>query len=414
MLRPRLAISSLLMLLACGHGARQTEREPTPTGALAGANSAAGASSLGGSAPSAGGSAITDANGGAAKAGAGGDAGAAPASTAGGAAVAGSGSVASDPLPPASGKLRIYWVDTEGGASTIIAAPDGSIIVVDVGFSSRDAQRAFAILDAELHATKIDALIVTHYHIDHVGGVPTLASMVPVSHFYDHGDAIESGSHINAYMDLVGQNAAARSVVKPGDALKFGSLRLTFVTSAEQVIDPPLPSAVQNEGCGDPISKSQLAGAENPESVGFLAQFGSFDFLDLGDFTWNVEQKLACPVNRVGLVDLYQVSHHGMDLSSSPQLVYSIKPLVALMNNGAAKGGAAATFELLQASPGLQDLWSLHRVSANDDAHNAQEALTANLAGQDQAYGLSATVEADGTFTITNARTNMSRGYKAR
>ena len=315
---------------------------------------------------------------------------------------------------PASGTLRIYWIDTEGGASTVIAAPDGAVIVVDVGFSSRDAQRVATLLKDELHATKIDVLIVTHYHIDHVGGVPTLAGMFPVSAFYDHGAAVESGSHIDAYMQLVSAADAKRTIVKPGQQLSFGSLALTFVTAAEQVIEPPLPSAVPNDGCANPVSKSQLAGAENPESVGFLARFGSFDFLDLGDFTWNVEQKLACPSNRVGVVDLYQVSHHGMDLSSSPQLVYSLKPLVAVMNNGAAKGGAAATFELLKASLGLQDLWSLHRVSANDAVHNADEALTANLDGADQAYGLSASVDASGKFTLRNARTGMSRSYQAR
>jgi competence protein ComEC len=130
--------------------------------------------------------------------------------------------------------------------------------------------------------------------------------------------------------------------------------------------------------------------------------------------TWNAEQKLACPTNRVGLVDLYQVSHHGMDLSSSPQLVYSLKPLVAVMNNGAAKGGSAATFDLLNASPGLQALWSLHQVMANDAMHNADEAMTANLTGEDNAFGLSATIDASGTFTLRNARTGMARSYQAR
>jgi beta-lactamase superfamily II metal-dependent hydrolase len=296
----------------------------------------------------------------------------------------------------------------------VLAAPDGAIIVVDVGFSSRDAERVASLLKDELKATKIDALIVTHYHLDHVGGVPTLAGMFPVSEFFDHGAAVESGPHIDAYMKLVSAAGAKRTIVKPGEQLSFGSLQLTFVTAAQEVIEPPLSSAIPNDGCADPVSKTQLAGAENPESVGFLARFGSFDFLDLGDFTWNVEQKLACPTNRVGVVDLYQVSHHGMDLSSSPQLVYSLKPLVAVMNNGAAKGGAAATFELLKAAPGLQDLWSLHHVTANDAAHNADEALTANLDGADQAYGIGALVDASGKFTLSNARTGMSRSYQAR
>src|SRR6185503_2880236 len=128
----------------------------------------------------------------------------------------------------------------------------------------------------------------------------------------------------------------------------------------------PLPGALPNANCAGATMKSDVAGAENPMSVGFVLRFGKFDFVDLGDLTWNVEQKLMCPTNRIGLIDLYQVSHHGLDLSSSPQLVHALAPIVAVMNNGAMKGGAPGAFEVLRASPGLQDLWALHRVTAND------------------------------------------------
>jgi len=316
----------------------------------------------------------------------------------------------------ASGMVRIYWVDTEGGASTIIATPTGKVVVVDAGFSgTRDPQRVVDVVKNELGASRIDVMITTHYHVDHVGGVPTLATMIPIDAYLDHGDPIEQGQHITSYLGLFsGTGAAKRTIVKPGDKLTFGALELTFVTSAGEVIDPPPPSATPNSGCGDAISKSNLAGAENPMSVGFVARFGKFDFLDLGDLTWNAEQKLMCPTNRIGAADLYQVSHHGMDLSSSPQLVNALAPLVAVMNNGASKGGSPATFEALKALPGLQDLWSLHRVTANDAAHNASDALTANLDGTDRGYGLEAVIDASGAFTLTNARTGMSRTYQAR
>jgi beta-lactamase superfamily II metal-dependent hydrolase len=333
----------------------------------------------------------------------------------GGAAVAGTAGAGGGP-PQASGSVRIYWVDTEGGAATVIAAPDGRTIVVDGGFQSRDAQRVAAILTDELDTTRIDAMIATHYHIDHIGGIPALATMFTIGEYLDHGMAIESGTYINDYMSLFSAagSSAKRTIVKPGDRLDFAALELTFVTSAREVIDPPLPTAVMNEDCADAISKTAVAGEENPMSVGFLARFGNFDFVSLGDLTWNAEQALVCPVNRIGPIDLYQVSHHGGDLSSSPQLVNSLAPLVAVMNNGAAKGGSASTFDVLRAAPGFQDLWSLHRVTANDDAHNAEEALTANPGGQDQAFGISAVIEADGTFTVTNQRTGSSRTYASR
>ena len=312
--------------------------------------------------------------------------------------------------------VRIYWIDTEGGASTIIATPTGQVVVVDAGFSgTRDPQRVADLLKNELGATRIDVMITTHYHVDHVGGVPTLGTMIPIAAYYDHGDAVEQGQHITNYMALFsGAGAAKRTIVKPGDKLTFGALELTFVTSAGEVIDPPPSTAIPNPGCDDAISKSDLAGAENPMSVGFVARFGKFDFVDLGDLTWNAEQRLMCPINRIGLAELYQVSHHGMDLSSSPQLINAVAPLVAVMNNGASKGGSAATFEALKAVAGLQDLWSLHRVTANDAAHNAADALTANLNGTDRGYGLKAVIDASGAFTLTNARTGTSRTYQSR
>jgi hypothetical protein len=298
-----------------------------------------------------------------------------------------------------------------------MAMPDGQVLVVDAGFTgTRDAQRTADVVKNEIGASRIDVMVVTHYHIDHVGGVPTLAGLVPISRYFDHGEPVETGSHIDAYLAMFSGAGGAgnRTVVKPGDKLSFGPLELTFVTAATEVIDPPPASAVPNDGCGDAISKSALAGAENPQSVGFVARFGTFDFIDLGDLTWNAEQNLVCPTNRAGVVDLYQVSHHGMDLSSSPQLVYSLAPLVAVMNNGASKGGAAAAFDVIKASPGLQDLWSLHRVTANDAAHNAEDALTANIDTPDRGYWIKAEIDATGRFTLTNGRTGMARSYQAR
>jgi competence protein ComEC len=129
--------------------------------------------------------------------------------------------------------------------------------------------------------------------------------------------------------------------------------------------------------------------------------------------TWAVEQQLMCPTNRIGNVDLFQVSHHGMNISNSPQLVHALAPAVAVMNNGATKGGAADTFDTIKGSPGLRDLWALHQVPANDAAHNADEALTANLAGPDNAAWIKAVIRASGAYTITNSRNGTSRTYAA-
>jgi len=63
--------------------------------------------------------------------------------------------------------------------------------------------------------------------------------------------------------------------------------------------------------------------------------------IDLADLTGTREYDLVCPANKIGAVDLYLVSHHGIDTSGSPQLVHALHPRVAIMNNGARKGGRA-------------------------------------------------------------------------
>jgi beta-lactamase superfamily II metal-dependent hydrolase len=308
--------------------------------------------------------------------------------------------------------LRIYWIDVEGGAATLIVTPTGETILVDAGWAgARDPDRIVTVLKNEVQAKQLDYMITTHYHGDHVGGVPALAALFPIAHFVDHGDTVEPGAIFNNYLAVAN---AARTIVKPGDKLTFGDVELTFVTAAGQVVDPPLPGSMPNTTCAGATMKSDVAGAENPMSVGFVLRYGKFDFVDLGDLTWNAEQKLMCPTNRIGLVDLYQINHHGMDLSSSPQLVHGLAPTVAVMNNGATKGGAPAAFDVIRASPGLLDLWALHRVTANDAQHNADEALTANIAAPDVAHGIKAVVLPDGTYTLTNARNGTSRSYMSR
>jgi beta-lactamase superfamily II metal-dependent hydrolase len=309
--------------------------------------------------------------------------------------------------------LQIHWIDVEGGAATLIVMPTGQTVLVDAGSpGDRDANRIVNVLKTEARTLQLDYLIATHYHSDHVGGVPALAGLFPILRFLDHGDTVESGATFNNY--LAATNTGTRTAAKPGDKLTFGDVELTIVTAAGQVIDPPLPGSLPNPTCAGATMKSDVAGAENPMSVGFVLRYGKFDFVDLGDLTWNVEQKLMCPTNRIGAIDVYQVNHHGMDLSSSPQLVHGLAPSVAIMNNGAMKGGAPGAFDILRASPGILDLWSLHRVTANDAQHNAEEALTANIATPDAGYGIKGIVLADGTYTLTNGRNGTSRTYVSR
>jgi competence protein ComEC len=325
-------------------------------------------------------------------------------------------------------KLEIEWVDVLGGAATLIVTPAGESILVDAGwpgFDGRDAKRIKAALDRH-GVTQIDHLIVTHYHTDHYGGVPQLAAIVPIRKFYDHGPVNELPEDRRFPEMYAAYRAAAKetsTTLKPGSTISLRQARgpklsLTVVAAHGEVLkgkDTP-----QNPACAT-VTPQPDDTTDNRRSVAFVLRYGAFDFYDGGDLTGDVEALLACPVDRVGPVDLYQVTHHGQDNSNHPVLLATLKPTVAVMNNGPRKGGAPETFKRLKALPSLQGLFALHKNVATDAEVNAAAEHTANLtapepnAPPEAAHTFRAAVDASAKqFTITNTRTGEAKTFAVR
>src|SRR5689334_3807762 len=119
--------------------------------------------------------------------------------------------------------LDIYWTDVEGGAATLIVTPEGQSLLVDTGWASaddRDAKRIFQTTQ-KAGLKKIDYLLITHYHGDHVGGVPALAKLIPIEHFLDHGDSVETENPERRAVWEAYKTVATgkRTTLKPGDKL---------------------------------------------------------------------------------------------------------------------------------------------------------------------------------------------------
>jgi competence protein ComEC len=333
------------------------------------------------------------------------------------------------PMRSQSGDLQIYFVDVEGGQSTLFVMPSGESLLVDTG--SPDAKNPDAPRDASRIAalcklagvTKIDNLVVTHYHSDHVGGLPQLAAMIPIGRFIDHGINRESepvaggGPTVagwTAYQKVLADTHAEHLVVKPGDVLPVKGMHVEVVSADGEVIGKALAAGGEtNPACASsPLKDAE--GTENDRSVGMVLSFGRLRILDLGDLTWAKERGLVCPGNKLGQVDVYIVSHHGLDRSGSPALVDAIAPRVAIMDNGSHKGGAPATYATIEGSSRLQDLWQLHTAEANDVKHNVADAHIANLPGPDAGNYLKLTGHMDGRFSVTNARTGETVEYPAK
>ncbi|HTS28828.1 MAG TPA: MBL fold metallo-hydrolase [Bryobacteraceae bacterium] len=321
----------------------------------------------------------------------------------------------------ASRNLEIYWIDAEGGAATLIVSPGGESLLVDTANRApedRDAKRIMAAIQ-QAGLSKIDFLLTTHFHSDHIGAMPALAKMIPIDQYLDHGESVELArpqvaAAYKAYEEL---SSGKRRILKAGDKIALKGVDIEVIMSAGQPITRALKGGgAKNPACADFKEHAPEQDPDNDQSVGFVLKYGKFDFIDMGDLTWNYEQKLVCPVNLIGKVDLYQTTHHGLDRSNSPQFVWAIQPTVAVMNNGPRKGGPASVFETLRKSPGLEDIWQGHLALGTPKEVNTDEKMIANLEPTAQCQGnlLKVSVAPDGKFTMTNHRNGFRKTYQAK
>ena len=344
--------------------------------------------------------------------------------------------------------LTIYVVDVEGGNAQLWVTPSGETVLIDTGNAGaaavRDADRIMAaVRDAKV--TQIDHLITTHYHADHIGGLPELATRIPIKEFIDHGPNVQPGAQIDQvlqqYADLYGK--AKHTVAKTGSNVPVAGLTWRIVSAGGQVLKAPLPGAgAANPYCAgfarhdvNPVSGGPLGMTEDEQSVASHITFGKFRVLYLGDFDWNQEPALMCPANRIGTVDLFIVSRHGQPSSNSEALVHAIRPRVTIMNNGSRKGGQPAAMNVLLNSPRLEDLWQIHFALLGGQEYtvpgifvaNVEEGGNVSLAPQPApprgtpapapahtgpAFWLKISAQMDGTFSITNSRNGFTKTYR--
>jgi competence protein ComEC len=314
----------------------------------------------------------------------------------------------------ASKPLEVFFIDTEGGQATLLVTPSKQSVLVDTGwpgFSNRDADRiAKAAKSAGVKA--IDYLIITHYHMDHVGGVPQLAAKLPVKNFVDHGENRESGRQADQLFQDYSEafSKSHRMSVKPGDKIPVKDLDIEVVTADGKTIEGSGPA---NSLCSSAPSYPEDK-TENARSLGVRIKYGKFTMLDLGDLTKQRELDLVCPSNKLGTVDVYLTTHHGLEQSNAKELVDAVHPRVAIMNNGAKKGGAPAAWKTIKASPGLEDLWQVHYSIAGKSEANSPEPFIANLEEQCEGQYLKVTAQNDGSFTVWNSRNKYTKNYPAR
>jgi beta-lactamase superfamily II metal-dependent hydrolase len=339
--------------------------------------------------------------------------------------------------------LDIYFIDVEGGQSTLFVSPSGESLLVDAGSpGARDADRIVATAKSA-GLTQIDYLVVTHYDGDHVGGVKDVADRMPIRNFVDHGARLPGGAfgggdqaRYQASIDRLDASyaetrAKGRHIeVKVGDKVPIAGLDIQVVSAQGNVLTKP----VAGRAAANPLCQSytprEVDKTENVRSVGMIIRLDRFSMLDLGDLTWTKEHDLVCPNNLLGTVDVYLTTHHGLNISGPQALVHAVHPRVVVMNNGPRKGGSRETWTTLKSSPGVEDIWQLHysvqrppnpsfdEASENGGKElNAAEDHIANLdeaAAHVPAYAIKLSARPDGSFVVANLRNGFSKSYQSR
>ena len=316
---------------------------------------------------------------------------------------------------PAEGVLTIYAIDVEGGQATLLVGPGKTSMLVDTGWpgnNGRDADRIQAAMkDAGI--TKIDHVLITHFHVDHVGGVPNLVQKVKVGEFLDHGEDRELSSDTKrdyaAYLKAI--EGTPRRIVKPGDRINIpGLITLVITADGKNIKSAPGTTSRPNQYCAnEPTAEDDPT--ENARSAGVLVTYGVFRFLDLGDLTKQKELDLVCPDNPLPKIDVYLVNHHGFNLSNTKAFVDAIHPRVAIMDNGAHKAGSPEAWQTVHESPGLEDLYMVHTAEGSDVAHNSAEPLIANPKGGGDGAYFKVVAHSDGSFSVLNSRTGATKEY---
>ncbi len=217
-------------------------------------------------------------------------------------------------------RLKIEFFDVGQGDSFLIQTPDKVNMLVDGGEGKsliKKLSENMSLLD------NINVVLLTHAHADHVGALADVVNTREVNTVFVNPTKF-STQEFETFIQAVDESGTASLTVNKGDRYQLGCcVVLNFLWPTSSLGNP----------------QDALIDSANQESISFLLQYGSFDFLSSGDLEGEIEEEVAKSVRekkflKDGSVDLVKISHHGSDTSTSEKYLNIIQPDVAVIQVG--------------------------------------------------------------------------------
>ncbi|HKR64303.1 MAG TPA: DUF5689 domain-containing protein, partial [Thermoanaerobaculia bacterium] len=245
--------------------------------------------------------------------------------------------------PPPSGPLaKVYFVDIGQGAGTLIVSPSGKSMLIDGGPPGQGTSKIIPLLDTVLGPSgKVDYTVLTHYHVDHDGGLTEVINagrVSPTGIAYDNGEAANvvppvptnsTGTAYTAYKNALSSHGITRQTVVPGSTVDLGGgMRATFLVAGGNLAS----------GGHIWVSGTDL----NSSSVSTLLEFNDFDLVISGDLTGGGQTTTAKTPDVETFVaqmardiDFVQLDHHGSTTANGRRFLSQLKAEGSLASIGA-------------------------------------------------------------------------------
>ncbi|MCB1215681.1 MAG: MBL fold metallo-hydrolase, partial [Deltaproteobacteria bacterium] len=237
-----------------------------------------------------------------------------------------------------SGELQIYFPYVGQGDSTLIQLPSKKYLLIDASNPQSAKEELIPFLEAK-GVKKLEALIISHYDLDHLGGLQSLAEAgIEITQLYDRGsELIFNENTYTQYLSQALELDLSPIPLQAGETLNLSEeVEIKVLASSGEVLgENKIWTSLD-------LSPESYSSRENASSLALLIEYGNFRYLTSGDLTGgkdldgflspDMESLVAASLK--GTVDVVHANHHGSLSSSNQNFILATLPEAVIIQAG--------------------------------------------------------------------------------